>query len=452
MRSVPLEILLVLLVLTFKILGQKYMQNTPAEGRQLSSVSAIIDSVERQRREPKNGMIQPKNLYESLLRASIEPTPIKNTLLEVASPLGSVLGHPRMHPLSPQRTIVCPFNPRPLVRALDAPGLQDDYYLNVLDWSSRDQLVIALDYNVHWCGLDAHLGEPGSKQVGVGFRESVTSVKWTTDGTHLIVGDRAGKVWALNCEGGRVKEMDARNIRIGCIDTNDTLAVAGGRDRQAVLYDLRMYKRVASLVGGHQQEICGLKISPDGTCVATGGNDNIACIWDLRKWEEPLVRFTEHLAAVKGMTWQTSTRLITGGGTADRTLKLWDIHTPHSLATLQTGSQVTCLHTSDVLPGVFYAAHGFSDNAVQTYRLTNQPIIGLERVKEQEAMAGHTQRVLWMAKRPGGLGEELLASASGDESIRIWKPLSYSSKRLQRRQRSFTDIISPTDPEEYNVF
>src|SRR5699024_7257260 len=34
-------------------------------------------------------------------------------------------------------------------RVLDAPGLADDYYLNLLDWSSGNQVAIALERNVY---------------------------------------------------------------------------------------------------------------------------------------------------------------------------------------------------------------------------------------------------------------------------------------------------------------
>lgn len=428
------------------------MQESPG-GRVLSSVNRIIGSAEKPKYVTQDGLLQPRNLFESLMRASVEPSPIKNTLLEVASPLGSVLSHPGAHPVSPLRTPRCLFNPRPLVRILDAPALEDDYYLNVLDWSRKDQLVIALGREVHWCGLDSRVGEPqrmgeAKQQALVTFRDPVTSVRWTTtDGEYLIIGDKSGKVIALNSTGGRMKEMDSRNMRVGCIDCTSTLAVAGGRDRQAVIYDLRLFKRVNSLVGAHQQEICGVRVSPDGQKIATGGNDNVVCVWDLRMLEQPISRFTEHLAAVKGLVWLNNSRLLTGGGTADRTLKLWDTSTNTSLHTLQTGSQVTCLEASDVLSGIIYAAHGFSDNSLQTYRQSSSVI---ERVKEQDAMVGHSQRVLWMIKRPSGLGEELLASASGDESIRIWRPLLTHNKK--KRQRSFTDIIRSDDTEAYNVF
>lgn len=38
-------------------------------------------------------------------------------------------------------------------KILDAPGLQDDYYLNLMDWSSQNMLAIGLENTVYlWNG------------------------------------------------------------------------------------------------------------------------------------------------------------------------------------------------------------------------------------------------------------------------------------------------------------
>jgi len=38
-------------------------------------------------------------------------------------------------------------------KVLDAPNLQDDYYLNLLAWSDRNQIAVALDDSLYlWSG------------------------------------------------------------------------------------------------------------------------------------------------------------------------------------------------------------------------------------------------------------------------------------------------------------
>lgn len=41
-------------------------------------------------------------------------------------------------------------------KILDAPNLQDDFYLNLLDWSDRNQIAVALDASVYlWSGCSS---------------------------------------------------------------------------------------------------------------------------------------------------------------------------------------------------------------------------------------------------------------------------------------------------------
>ncbi len=71
-------------------------------------------------------------------------------------------------------------------RVLDAPGLIDDYYLNLLDWSSGNQVAIGLERNVYVWSADKGsvsclLETPADTYV--------SSVKWSGDGAY--VGRRA---------------------------------------------------------------------------------------------------------------------------------------------------------------------------------------------------------------------------------------------------------------------
>lgn len=71
-------------------------------------------------------------------------------------------------------------------RTLDAPDILDDYYLNLLDWGSRNVLSIALGDTVYlWDASDGTTSE-----LVIIDEESgpVTSVKWAPDGRHIAVG------------------------------------------------------------------------------------------------------------------------------------------------------------------------------------------------------------------------------------------------------------------------
>jgi cell division cycle 20-like protein 1 (cofactor of APC complex) len=41
-------------------------------------------------------------------------------------------------------------------KILDAPNLQDDFYLNLLDWSDNNQIAVALDSSLYvWSGCSS---------------------------------------------------------------------------------------------------------------------------------------------------------------------------------------------------------------------------------------------------------------------------------------------------------
>lgn len=53
-------------------------------------------------------------------------------------------------------------------------------------------------------------------------------------------------------------------------------------------------------------------------------------------------KFTEHCAAVKALAWSPhqNSILATGGGSTDKTIKLWNINENKCLRSIDTGSQV----------------------------------------------------------------------------------------------------------------
>lgn len=100
----------------------------------------------------------------------------------------------------------------------------------------------------------------------------------------------------------------------------------------------------------HRSEVCGLKWSPDNRQLASGGNDNQLCIWSLNS-SSPMMKFSEHTAAVKAIAWSPHQHglLASGGGTADRCIRFWNTATNFKLNTIDTGSQVRCIATQAAL-------------------------------------------------------------------------------------------------------
>jgi len=72
---------------------------------------------------------------------------------------------------------------------LDAPALQDDYYLNLVDWSSGNVLAVGLGSCVYlWSATTSKV----TKLYDLGPQDQVTSVSWSNNGENLAVGTSAG--------------------------------------------------------------------------------------------------------------------------------------------------------------------------------------------------------------------------------------------------------------------
>lgn len=294
-------------------------------------------------------------------------------------------------------------------RVLDAPGLLDDYYLNLLDWSSGNQVAIGLERNVYVWSAD-------SGSVNCLLETSpdtyVSSVKWSGDGAYVGVGLGTGEVqiWDVE-EGTKLRSMFGHDSRVGVMGWSKHTLSTGARSGLVFNHDVRIAQhKVAELVS-HTSEVCGLEWRPDGAQLATGGNDNLVNIWDARSLSAPKFTKTSHRAAVKALSWcpWQLNLLATGGGSYDRHIHFWNTTTGARTNSIDTGSQVTSLRWSNHYREIV-SSSGFPDNSLSIW---SYPTL----VRNVEIPA-HETRVLHSCLSPDG---QLLATAAADESLKFWK-------------------------------
>jgi len=293
---------------------------------------------------------------------------------------------------------------------LDAPALLDDYYLNLLDWSSRNILAVALSNQLYlWNATTADINLLLELE-GV---EYISSLSWLQDGNYLAVGTSKGDVqlWDIDAN-RRLRTMSGHSERIGALAWNRHLLSSGSRSGAVFTHDVRIAQHlIHQPATAHTQEVCGLKWSPDQRFLASGGNDNIVKIWQEHSLNEAVHTFTDHTAAVKALAWcpwQPSV-LATGGGTADRHIRFWNCNNFSSLASLDAQSQVCALLWSSYHKELI-SAHGYP-----SFQLSMWKYPSLTKVTE---LTGHSARILHIAMSPCG---EFVVSAAADETLRIWK-------------------------------
>jgi WD40 repeat protein len=181
-------------------------------------------------------------------------------------------------------------------RVLDAPGMVDDYYTNLLEWTSRNVVAIALGEAVYaWNGDTGEASElcRGSEE------ESVTSLASSLSGLHLAVGTGEGtaQIWDIETQ-QKIRTMRCHSSRVGVLSWDKYILSTGCHDGSIFNHDVRVADHKVGEMIGHSAEVCGLAWRADGHQLASGGNDNTVNIWDART-SIPKFTKTNHTAAVK---------------------------------------------------------------------------------------------------------------------------------------------------------
>jgi len=313
-------------------------------------------------------------------------------------PLGSPLASPRRSP----RKI-----PRGPFKVLDAPLLQDDFYLNLVDWSTNNTLAVGLGACVYlWSACTSKV----TKLCDLQPDDTVCSVSWTQRGSYLAVGTEKGlvQIWDAATM-RRTRTMEGCRGRVGTLAWSSSILSSGSRDRSIMQRDVRAPRDYVHKLMGHKSEVCGLKWSPDGKELASGGNDNFLLIWNADS-TNPLQKFAEHSAAVKAISWSPhqSGLLASGGGTADRCIRFWNTTTQKQLGAVDTGSQVCNLVWSKNV-NELVSTHGYSQNQIIVWKYPNMSKVA--------TLTGHSSRVLYLAVSPCG---QTIVTGAGDETLRFW--------------------------------
>ena len=311
-------------------------------------------------------------------------------------------------------------------RILDAPELVDDYYLNLIDWSSQNSIAVALGCTVYlWNAGTGAIDQLMQTDVENDEEDYVTSVNWAPDGKHIAVGTNNAEVQIWDASRARkVRTLKGHEARVGALAWNGTQLATGSRDTTVMTHDVRIREHCTNTFTCHSQEVCGLKWSPSGTQLASGGNDNSLHIYDSQSLSNGTYRhkLVAHQAAVKALAWcpWQANVLASGGGTADRCIKFWNANTGAMTNSVDTHSQVCALqwntHERELL-----SSHGYSQNQLCLWKYPT-----MTKIAE---FTGHTARVLHMAQSPDGT---TVVSAAADETLRFWKCFAENSADSKR--------------------
>ncbi|KAL5498051.1 SLP1 [Sanghuangporus vaninii] len=307
-------------------------------------------------------------------------------------------------------------------RVLDAPGMVDDFYLNLISWSSLNVVAVALGESTYtWraeTGAVSHLTD-------VPEETYVSSVDFSADGGFLAIGTGTGMIELWDVEAGtRLRNMSGHLTQIPSLAWNGHIVSSGCGDGIIWHHDVRVPRHKVMEFVGHHGEVCGLKWRSDGEFLASGGNDNVVNIWDWRlpasltgnqqpeTKKQAKISKRSHTAAVKALAWcpWQPNLLASGGGTHDAMIHIWNCNTGGRIHSLQTPSQITSLHFAPNKKEIL-STHGFPDNAIMIHSYPALTKVG--EIKE-----AHDARVLFSCVSPSG---DLVLTGAGDENLKFWR-------------------------------
>lgn len=190
-------------------------------------------------------------------------------------------------------------------RILDAPGMINDYYLNLIGWSCTNLVGVALRESVYiW---NAETNETEILSTCENENSYVSSIDFSNDGSYAGIGIDSGEVeiWDVETK-QRLRTMSGHQSQVSVLSWNQHIISSGCADGSIWHHDVRIGNHKVMELLGHTGEVCGLKWRPDGEALASGANDNSVICWDARvgsvgnnnrgqpKWSKAI-----HTAAVK---------------------------------------------------------------------------------------------------------------------------------------------------------
>ncbi|KAL1160261.1 hypothetical protein V6Z11_A07G053600 [Gossypium hirsutum] len=233
--------------------------------------------------------------------------------------------------------------PKAEMIVLDAPGLLDDYYVNIMSWGKNNVLAVGLGPTLYlWNSVDQRI----HKLFHVREEDNwPTSITWSEEARTLAVGYTCSNLQLWDAESSKlIRSLQGHSERITSTAWNGHILTSGSRDKSIINHDIRARNHLASSIKKHSDEVCGLKWSNEGDRLASGGSEKQLYIWEASKMSSSkfLHLFTDHCAAVKALAWcpYQHNVLASGGGWNDRCIRIWNTQKGICIHSIETKAQV----------------------------------------------------------------------------------------------------------------
>eukprot|EP01022_Parablepharisma_sp_SALTPOND_P017618 TRINITY_DN2846_c0_g1_i1.p1 TRINITY_DN2846_c0_g1~~TRINITY_DN2846_c0_g1_i1.p1 ORF type:complete len:1530 (-),score=226.01 TRINITY_DN2846_c0_g1_i1:4946-9535(-) len=298
-------------------------------------------------------------------------------------------------------------------QVLDSPGLRDDPYRSIIDWSVLDMICVGIDHTLY---LLNNMGTTTNTLAEFPKEVHTSSLAFNPSGNLLTVGLDCGNVVLLDpVNRTALKNYSAHSKQITCSCwNNEWIFSTGSLDGKVADYDTRANQSCFRVLET-KSPVINAKWSVDGSILCTSMNDGKVLLWDSRR-ASPLAKLPEHPGTVRALAWSGDNFL--ASGCINGRIRIFDTKTIRCVKEIEADTGVWSLlfskNTSELISG-----HGGTLNSITLWKMWEGAKVG--------TLIGHQAKVNHMVLSPDG---ETLLTAAGDETLRFWDlfPVAEKSK------------------------